>query len=106
MKLSSWWKKKLATLVADKKNVQLATAEIQSLLDFVDHKSQQASDQEVLGLQRQITDRAKEVLEKYGNPKKQFGSIDVPCLEVQFSIDIGRKVKKMISISEKTAVKG
>jgi len=53
---------KQTTLLAQKKNVQLATAEIQSLLDFVDHKSQQASDQEVLGLQKQITDRAEEVI--------------------------------------------
>ena len=62
---------KRKTLLAQKKNVELATAEIQSLLDFVDHKTQQASDQEVLGLQKQIIDRAEEVVQKYGNPKKQ-----------------------------------
>ena len=93
--------KKQKTLLAQKKNVQLATAEIQSLLDLVDHKSQQASDQEVLGLQKQITDRAEEMVQKYDNPKKQFGPTEVPCLEVQFDTDIGRKVKQAISISEK-----
>ena len=74
--------KKQKTLLAQKKNVELATAEVQSLLDFVDHKSQQASDQEMLGLQKQITDRAEEIAQKYGNPKKQFGPIDVPRLMV------------------------
>jgi len=93
-------------LLAQKKNVQLATAEIQSLLDFVNHKSRQVSDQEVLGLQKQITDRAEEVIQKYGNPKKQFGPTDVPCLEVQLSTDIGKKVNQAINISVKTIMKG
>ena len=90
-------------LIGQKKNIQLATAEIQSLLDFVDHKSQQASDQEVLRLQKQITDRAEEVAQKYDN---QVGPTDVPCLEVQFSKEIGGMVKRAISISGGTVVKG
>ena len=97
---------KRKTLVAQKKNIHLATAEIQSLLDLVDHKSQQASDQEVLVLQKQITDRAEEVVQKYGDPERQFGPTDVPGLMVQLGTDIGRKVKEMINISEKAVVKG
>ena len=93
---------KQKTLLAQKKNAQLATAEIQSLLDFVDHKSQQASDQEVLGLQKQITDRAEEVAQKYGNPKKQFGPTNIPCLKVQCIAETERMVKQKINISETT----
>jgi len=91
---------KRKTLLAQKKNVQLATAEIQSLLDLVDHKSQQASDQEVLGLQKQITDRAEEVAQKYGDPKKQFGPTEVPCLKVQCIAETEKMVNQEINISE------
>ena len=97
---------KQVRLLALKKNIQLATAEIQSLLDFVDYKSQQASDQEVLGLQKQITDRVEEVVQKYGNPKKQFGPTEVPCLKVQCGAEFGRRVKEEICVRNISDLKG
>ena len=70
-------------LTAQKKNIQQATAEVQSMIEFVDHKSQRANDQELLGLQKQIHDRVNEVAQKYSNPAEQFKSTKVCNLELK-----------------------
>ena len=69
-------------LTAQKKNIQQATVEVQSMIEFVDHKSQQANDQEVLGLQKQIHDRVNEVTQKYRNSSEQFKPAEVCHLEL------------------------
>ena len=71
------------SLTAQKKNIQQATAEVQSMIEFVDHKSQRANDQELLGLQKQIRDRVNEVAQKYSNPIGQFKPAEVCHLELR-----------------------
>ena len=71
------------SLTAQRKNIQQATAEVQSMIEFVDHKSQRANDQELLGLQKQIRDRVSEVAQKYSNPVEQFKPAEVCHLELR-----------------------
>ena len=75
-------------LTAQKKNIQQATAEVQSMIEFVDHKSQRANDQELLGLQKQIHDRVNEVAQKYRNPAEQFKPAEVRHLELMCSSEL------------------
>ena len=69
-------------LTAQRKNIQQATVEVQSMIEFVDHKSQRANDQEMLGLQKQIHDRVNEVTQKYRNSSEQFKPAEVCHLEL------------------------
>jgi len=71
------------SLTAQRKNIQQATAEVHSMIEFVDHKSQRANDQELLGLQKQIHDRVNEVAQKYSNPIGQFKPAEVCHLELK-----------------------
>ena len=73
------------SLTAQRKNIQQATAEVQSMIEFVDHKSQQANDQELLGLQKQIHDRVNEVAQKYSNPVGQFKPAEVCHLKLKYN---------------------
>ena len=69
-------------LTAQQKNIQQATVEVQSMIEFVDHKSKRTNDQEMLGLQKQIHDRVNEVTQKYRNSAEQFKPAEVRHLEL------------------------
>ena len=69
-------------LTAQRKNIQQATVEVQSMIEFVDHKSQQANDHELLGLQKQIHDRVNEVAQKYRNSAEQFKPTEICHLKL------------------------
>ena len=70
------------------KNAELALGEVESLLELLHRNLEKATDQELMSLQKQISDQTDRVAQLYANPAAKFPIPQLPQLEVQCSDDI------------------
>ena len=79
-------------IVIQEKNAQLAVGEVESLLEFMNRNLKMATDQEVLSLEKQISDQVHRVSQLYDNPGGKFPVPQLPELQVH----CGEKVEQII----------
>jgi hypothetical protein len=83
------------------KNAQLAMGEVESLLEFMSRSLERATDQEVLSLEKQMSDQVDRVSRLYGDPAGKFPVPDLPQLEVQCGSGVEQVIDKEISVRKK-----
>ena len=86
---------------SEEKNVQLAVAEVNSLLEFMNQILERATNQEVLSLEKQMSDQVKRMNQIYGNPAGKFPVPEVPELEVHCESGVKEVIETGISVSAK-----
>ena len=74
-------------LTAYKKGTQLAMAEVESLVEFVDRNCQTATDQELFAVRKQVVGQVGEVCQKYQHPRKV---VQISSFELSSSKEISR----------------
>ena len=72
-------------ITSQKNNAELALGEVESLLDLFHRNLGKANDQELLILQKQMSDQASRVTQLYSNPAVKFPVPQLPQLEVECS---------------------
>ena len=82
-------------------NAQLALGEVESLLDFLNQTLEEATDQEVLSLQKQMSDQADRASRLYTNPTVKFPVPQLPKLEVRSSAAVMQMIQDDISVADK-----
>ena len=80
------------------KGVQLAVGEVESLLEFMSHSLERATDQEVLSLEKQMSDQADRVSRLYGNPAGKFAVPQLPELVVHCGAEVEQAIKTGVSV--------
>ena len=83
------------------KNAQLAVGEVESLLDFLNRNLEKATNQELLSLQKQMSDQADRASRLYTNPTVKFPVPRLPQLEVHSSAKVMQVIQDDISVSDK-----
>lgn len=91
--------KQLTDLALQKKNVQLAAAEAESLIDFVKHNSQ-GEDEDVLSMKKQLVSRSSEISRLYGSPKQLLKPLGEMELELSCDLDLVGVLKKEMRLRE------
>ena len=86
--VSSKISKTTQEITCRKKNAELALGEVESLLDLLRRNLEKATDQELLSLQKQMSDQANRVTLLYANPAVKFPVPQLPQLEVECSDDV------------------
>ena len=75
------------------KNAELAVGEVESLLEFMSHSLETATDQELLSLKKQMSDQVDRVSSLYKDPAGKF-----PVPELPLVVQGGPSVKRAIEI--------
>ena len=88
-------------ITTQQKNAQLAMGEVESLLEFLHRNLEKATDQELLSLQKQMSDQADRIAQLYANPAAKFPVLRLPQLEVQCSGDILQVLRDDFSVCDK-----
>ena len=88
-------------ITMQEKNAQLAVGEVESLLDFLNRNLEKATDQELLSLQKQMSDQADRASRLYTNPTVKFPVPKLPQLEVRSSAKVMQVIQDDISVSDK-----
>ena len=88
-------------ITTQQKNAQLAMGEVESLLEFLHRNLEKATDQELLSLQKQMSDQADRIAQLYTNPAAKFPVPRLPQLEVQCSGDILQVLRDDFSVRDK-----
>ena len=88
-------------ITTQQKNAQLAMGEVESLLEFLHRNLEKATDQELLSLQKQMSDQADRIAQLYTNPAAKFPVPRLPQLEVQCSGDILQVLQNDFSLHDK-----
>ncbi|CAI8023734.1 Signal peptide, CUB and EGF-like domain-containing protein 1 [Geodia barretti] len=83
------------------KNAQLAMGEVESLLEFMSRSLERATDQEVLSLEKQMSDQVERVTQLYGNPVGKFPVPELPQLVVSCGAEVEQVIQTKISVAEK-----
>jgi hypothetical protein len=83
------------------KNAQLAMGEVESLLEFMSRSLERATDQEILSLEKQMSDLVERVTQLYGNPAGKFPIQELPHLVVSCGEEVEQVIQTKISVSEK-----
>ena len=86
--VSSKISKTTEEITSQEKNAELALGEVECLLELLHRNLEKATDQELLSLQKQMSDQANRVAQLYSNPAAKFPVPQLPQLEVQCSDDI------------------
>ena len=79
------------------KNAELAVGEVESLLEFMNRSLETATDQELLSLEKQISDQVDRVSSLYNNPAGKFAVPELP-LVVQCGPGVKHAIKREISV--------
>ena len=82
------------------KNAELAVGEVESLLEFMSHSLETATDQELLSLKKQMSDQVDWVSNLYDNPAGKFPAPELP-LEVQCGPEVECVIESGISVTKK-----
>ena len=80
------------------KGAQLAVGEVESLLEFMSRSLERATDQEVLSLEKQMSDQADRVSRLYGNPAGKFPVPQLPELVVHCGAEVEQAIKTRVSV--------
>ena len=88
-------------IVIQEKNAQLAVGEVESLLEFMNRNLKIATDQEVLSLEKQISDQVHRVSQLYDNPGGKFPVPQIPELQVHCGGKIEQIIKDEITVKNK-----
>ena len=80
------------------KGAQLAVGEVESLLEFMSRSLKRATDQEVLSLEKQMSDQSDRVSRLYGNPAGKFPVPQLPELVVHCGAEIEQAIKTRVSV--------
>ena len=88
-------------ITMQEKNAQLAIGEVESLLDFLNRNLEKATDQELLSLQKQMSDQADRASLLYTNPTVKFPVPKLPQLEVHSSAKVMQVIQDDISVADK-----
>ena len=83
------------------KNAQLAVGEVESLLEFMSHSLERATDQEVLSLEKQMSDQVERVTQLYGHPADKFPVPEIPELVVHCKTRVEQVIQSQISVDKK-----
>ena len=83
------------------KNVQLAMGEVESLLEFMSRSLERATDQEVLSLEKQMSDQVERVTQLYGGPPEKFPVPEIPELVVTCGAEVEQVIQAKISVAKK-----
>ena len=82
------------------KGAQLAVGEVESLLEFMSCSLERATDQEVLSLEKQMSDQVDRVSRLYGNPAGKFPVPQLPELVVHCGAEVEQVIKTEISVAK------
>ena len=88
-------------IASQKKNIDLAVGEVDSLYDFLSRNLERATDQELFSLLKQMSDQAKRAAQLYANPPAKFPVPTLPQLEVHCSNHVLQVLQEEFSVSEK-----
>ena len=88
-------------IMMQEKNAQLAVGEVESLLDFLNRNLEKATDQELLSLQKQMSDQADRASRLYTNPTVKFPVPRLPQLVVRSSAKVMQVIQDDICVSDK-----
>ena len=83
------------------KNAQLAMGEVESLLEFMSRSLERATDQEVLSLEKQMSDQVDRVSQLYGHPAGKFPVPEIPELVVSCGAEVEQVIQAKISVAKK-----
>ena len=86
-------------IVIQEKNAQLAVGEVESLLEFMNRNLEIATDQEVLSLEKQISDQVHRVSQLYDNPGDKFPVPQIPELQVHCGGKVEQIIKDEITVA-------
>ena len=89
-------------IAIQEKNAQLAMGEVESLLEFMNRNLKMATDQEVLSLEKQMSDQVLRVSQLYGDPEKTFSAPELPKLEVCSRVQFEELIDTEISVELQT----
>ena len=88
-------------IAIQEKNAQLAMGELESLLEFMNRNLKMATDQEVLSLEKQMSDQVLRVSQLYGDPAGKFPLPEIPELQVTCGVRVEKVIEDEISFSKK-----
>ena len=88
-------------IAIQEKNAQLAMGELESLLEFMNRNLKMATDQEVLSLEKQMSDQVLRVSQLYGNLEKTFPVQELPTLEICCQVPFEEMIDTEISVGLK-----
>ena len=88
------------------KNAELAVGEVESLLEFMNHSLETATDQELLSLEKQMSDEVDRVSNLYKDPAGKFPVPEVPELAVQCGPGVEQAIKSEMSVVNRPGDKG
>ena len=88
-------------IVSQKKNIDLAVGEVDSLYDFLSRNLERATDQELFSLLKQMSDQAERAAQLYADPPSKFPIPTLPQLEVHCSNRVLQVLQEEFSVSEK-----
>ena len=83
------------------KNAQLAVGEVESLLEFMSRSLERATDQEVLSLEKQMSDQVERVTQLYGHPADKFPVPEISELVVTCKAQVEQVIQSQISVDKK-----
>ena len=87
-------------IAIQEKNTELALVEVESLLEFMNHNLEKATDQELLSLEKQMSDQVERVSQLYHNPSGKFAVPQIPQMELHCSPMVEQVMEFDISISD------
>ena len=82
------------------KGAQLAVGEVESLLEFMSRNLERATDQEVLSLEKQMSDQVDRVCRLYGNPAGKFAVPQLPELVVHCGAEVEQTIRNEVSVAK------
>ena len=83
------------------KNSQLAVEEADSLFEFMNRILERATNQEILSLEKQISDQVQRMTKNYGNTAEMFPLPKLPELVVTCGEGVTKAIETEISVTEK-----
>ena len=83
------------------KNVELAMGEVESLLEFMSRSLETATDQELLSLEKQMSNQVDRVSSLYKDPAGKFSVPELPELVVQCGPGVEHVIQTEISVVKK-----
>ena len=86
------------------KNAELAVGEVESLLEFMSRSLETATDQELLSLEKQMSDQVDRVSSLYKDPAGKFSVPELPELVVQCGPGVEHVIQTEISVVKKGKV--
>ena len=93
------------TVSVQEKNAELAVGEVESLLEFMSRSLETATDQELLSLEKQMSDQVDRVSSLYKDPAGKFPVPELP-LVVQCGSGVEQAIKSEMSVVNRSGDKG